>query len=123
MERNVISSKATPTKGEVSEKTSTLPAPVSESELLEIARLRAEIESLRAEKEAAIASRGNSGPGNYGTKDIPRAMVGFTKWIAREYPGLGIALGENGRADDRTERLVTIASKAYRYFQSSDLNV
>ena len=39
-------------------------------------------------------------------------MTGFTAWIEREFP-------EFGEVDPR---LVTVASKAYRYFQSSDLN-
>jgi len=39
-------------------------------------------------------------------------MVEFTAWIEREYPELG----------DVDPRLVTIASKCYRFFQVSDLN-
>jgi hypothetical protein len=39
-------------------------------------------------------------------------MTGFATWIAREFPELGPI----------DPRLVTIASKAYRYFQASDLN-
>jgi hypothetical protein len=41
-------------------------------------------------------------------------MVQFTKWIEREFPELG------GNVD---ARVVMIASKAYRAFQASDLNV
>lgn len=52
----------------------------------------------------------------YATKPVPRAMVGFTAWIAREFPELG-------KLSDRDARLVMIASKSYRAFQSSDLNV
>jgi hypothetical protein len=39
-------------------------------------------------------------------------MASFAKWISREYP-------EFGEVD---ARLVTVASKAYRYFQASDLS-
>lgn len=39
-------------------------------------------------------------------------MTEFATWIEREFP-------EFGKVD---ARLVTVASKAYRYFQSSDLN-
>jgi len=48
----------------------------------------------------------------YATKEIPSAMVGFTKWIEREFPEI----------ENVDPRLVTIASKCYKYFQSSDLN-
>jgi hypothetical protein len=60
------------------------------------------------------ASANGSEPGyrRYATSEIPAAMMGFTKWIAREFPELGPI----------DPRLVTIASKGYRYFQASDLN-
>jgi hypothetical protein len=45
-------------------------------------------------------------------------MVGFTAWIAREYPDLEI-----DPDSDNDMRIVMIASKAYSYFQSSDMNV
>jgi len=53
----------------------------------------------------------------WATKAITPAMVKFTQWIAREYPEL-----EVDPDDEDTMRLVMIASKAYGFFQSSDLN-
>jgi len=50
----------------------------------------------------------------YATKPVTDAMVKFTEWINREFPELG---------GDVDARLVMIASKAYKWFQSSDLNV
>ena len=78
-----------------------------------------------AELEKALAERPviEKGHRAYATKDVPRAMIQFAKWIAREFPELKVELDENGRASDATERLVTIASKAYKAFQASDLNV
>jgi len=58
------------------------------------------------------APAGESGHRRYLTANVPTAMVGFTAWIEREFP-------EFGKLD---ARLVTVASKAYRYFQKSDLN-
>ena len=80
----------------------------------------AELEAKLAEATAR-ASRPD-GYRAYATKETPRAMREFASWIAREFPELKIATGPDGRADERTERLVTIASKAYKSFQSSDLN-
>jgi hypothetical protein len=54
----------------------------------------------------------------WATKPITPAMVGFTAWIAREYPDLEI-----DPDSDNDMRIVMIASKAYSYFQSSDMNV
>ena len=48
----------------------------------------------------------------YLTADAPDAMVIFRTWIMREFPELG----------DVDQRLVTIASKCYKFAQSSDLN-
>ena len=50
----------------------------------------------------------------YVDKPIPDAMVKFTAWIEREFSDL--------YPDGVDPRLVTIASKAYRFFQVSDLN-
>jgi len=58
------------------------------------------------------APASESGHRRYLTANVPTAMVGFTAWIEREFP-------EFGKLD---ARLVTVASKAYRYFQKSDLN-
>ena len=48
----------------------------------------------------------------YATAEVPAAMTMFSRWISREFPELGAV----------DPRLVTIASKCYRYAQSSDLN-
>jgi len=88
----------------------------------DVAALAAKI----AELEKALAERPvvEKGHRAYATKDVPRAMIQFAKWIAREFPELKVELDEKtGRATDGTERLVTIASKAYKAFQASDLNV
>ena len=50
----------------------------------------------------------------YATAEAPAAMVGFSKWISREFKDVF--------PDGVDPRLVTIASKAYRYYQASDLN-
>jgi hypothetical protein len=50
----------------------------------------------------------------YATKELPRAMRQFSDWIAREYP-------EMGKITDRDKRLIMIASKAYTFFQKSDM--
>lgn len=52
----------------------------------------------------------------YATKAVPGAMVQFTEWIAREYPELKV-----DKTKDRDRRLIMIASKAYTFFQKSDL--
>jgi hypothetical protein len=59
---------------------------------------------------------GDKAPGyrRYATAEVPTAMVGFSKWISREFADLF--------PDGVDPRLVTIASKGYRYFQASDLN-
>jgi len=69
-------------------------------------------------KAKANGTKRVTGAQQWAAKPIPRAMVQFTQWIAREYPGLEI-----DPSDDATMRIVMIASKAYGYFQSSDLNV
>jgi len=83
-------------------------------------------DALAAALAAELAKRPakpESGYRAWATKDVPSAMVYFAKWISREFPELGIELNpETGRADEKLERLVTIASKAYKYFQASDLN-
>jgi len=58
-----------------------------------------------------------TGHRQWAAKPIPSAMAYFTRWIAREFPELDI-----DPEDDVNQRLVTIASKAYGYFQGSDLN-
>jgi hypothetical protein len=52
----------------------------------------------------------------WATKPVTRAMVDFSKWIEREFPELGKV------TDERNQRLIMIASKAYGAFQASDLN-
>jgi hypothetical protein len=44
-------------------------------------------------------------------------MVGFTAWIAQEFPELNI-----DPDNEREMRLVMIASKAYSYYQATDAN-
>jgi hypothetical protein len=78
-----------------------------------------ETEAFKAALALALAKATpvrESGHRAWATKDVPRAMVQFARWIAREYPDLY----PDGEVD---ARLVMIASKAYRFFQSSDLNV
>jgi len=59
-----------------------------------------------------------TGPAIWATKEVTPAMANFTRWIAREYPDLKI----DTKPGSRDARLVMIASKAYRFFQASDLN-
>jgi hypothetical protein len=54
----------------------------------------------------------------YAEKPVTPAMANFTRWIAREFPELHV----DSQKDSRDARLVMIASKAYGFFQSSDLN-
>ena len=63
---------------------------------------------------ATAPANGDKAPAyrGYLTKDVPAAMAMFTQWISREFPELGAV----------DPRLVTIASKCYRYAQASDLN-
>jgi hypothetical protein len=68
--------------------------------------------------EAVAAAKPEAGHRAWATKPVPSAMTQFTEWIAREYPEL-----ELDPTDGREQRLVMIASKAYRYFQGSDLRV
>jgi hypothetical protein len=49
----------------------------------------------------------------WATKPVTPAMEKFSTWIRREFPEV---------ADKVDDRVVMIASKAYGYFQSSDLN-
>jgi hypothetical protein len=72
---------------------------------------------LEKSKPAAKAPKPERVTGHraWATKEVTPAMVKFSRWIEREYPELfpkGI--------DDR---LVMIASKAYGYFQSSDMSL
>jgi hypothetical protein len=55
-----------------------------------------------------------TGHRSYATKEITPAMIRFTEWINREYADL-YPKGVDAR-------LVMIASKAYGFFQASDLN-
>jgi hypothetical protein len=58
-----------------------------------------------------------TGHKQWSSKAITPVMAGFTAWIAREFPELKV------KADDeKMIRLVTIASKAYNFYQKSDLN-
>lgn len=66
-----------------------------------------------ANGKAPAPAKAEPGHRRYATAEVPSAMVGFTKWIRREFPEWDTFT---------TERQVTISSKAYRYFQSSDLN-
>jgi hypothetical protein len=67
---------------------------------------------LRAKPAPAPAKR-ERGHRQFATKAVSATMKAYTEWIAREFP-------EVGPVD---ERLVMIASKCYRAFQDSDLNV
>jgi hypothetical protein len=58
-----------------------------------------------------------TGAQQWATKPITSAMVGFTAWIAANYPAL-----EVDPKSDRDMRLVMIASKAYGYYQASEEN-
>jgi hypothetical protein len=96
------------------------PRKPSATELLATALAR--IEALETERASAKPVTVERGYRAYATKATPTAMDYFARWISREFPELGIALDPTtGRADDRTERIVTIASKAYKAFQASDL--
>jgi hypothetical protein len=76
-----------------------------------------------APKASAKAEANGSGRASsyraHATNPAPDAMVKFTKWILRECPEFA-AFGKLDRA--LVERFVTVASKDYRAFQSSDLN-
>jgi hypothetical protein len=65
-------------------------------------------------KSGKAASTRVIGHRQWATKPIPRAMLQFTEWIEREFADV---FGENV-----DPRLVMIASKAYGFFQKSDLN-
>jgi hypothetical protein len=73
--------------------------------------LAAELE--KAKQKAAPKEPRVTGHRMWATKEIPGAMLRFTKWINREFPEFG---------GDVDPRVVMVASKAYRYFQNSDLN-
>lgn len=67
-----------------------------------------------ANGKAPASAKAEPGYRAYATKEIPSAMTGFAAWISREFKDIF--------PDGVDPRLVTIASKAYRYYQSSDLN-
>jgi hypothetical protein len=88
--------------------------PVAEPTIAEIVA-EAVASALAAERAARpVAPVKEAGYRAYATKEVPRAMVQFTEWINREFADL--------YPEGVDSRLVTIASKAYKAFQSSDLN-
>lgn len=85
-----------------------------------LAALLARIESAEkraADAETRAAKTAETGARQWAAKPIPEAMVGFTAWIGETYPEFAAA-GIDFDAD-ATARLVTVASKAYKYYQAT----
>lgn len=74
--------------------------------------------ALAAAVAEALAKSGRvTGHRAYATKEISPACAQYAKWISREYPELYPTI------DDVDARLLMIATKAYRWFQKSDLSL
>jgi hypothetical protein len=75
--------------------------------------------ALAEERAKATPVRRETGYRARLAQGTPAAMIGFTLWMAKEFPELKIDVDpKTGRATDRFEKLVTIASKEYRAFQA-----
>jgi hypothetical protein len=80
-----------------------------------LARLEA-AEARAASAEARAAKTAETGARQWAAKPIPEAMIGFTAWIAETYPEFAASVDFDAEV---TARLVTVASKAYKYYQAT----